>query len=332
MNKKVFAVCVSLMMCFACTQTLPDRVFPLPNQNEKTEKWGFVYDGRIIVKYKYDDADEFSNGLARVGINGVWGYIDKTGKEIVPLKYDFADNFNEYLAKVGLNGMYGLIDITGKEIIPLKYEEFGSFSNDLIRVSLDGKHGFIDKTGKEVIPLMYDDAGDFSEGLSNVSLNGKYGYIDETGSEIIPFIYDSAYRFDRAEYDTQNSSWGGEARVQRNGNYYLINKKGEMLLYQKMRIEFRFDDGFRLIRDEFRFIDEASREEITFNKMVIDGETVVRIQSYKERSSTATGTQEATVADFSMTGGKSVKYYRYGPIPLPIEKKYTLKNGILSIL
>jgi len=41
--------------------------------------------------------------LARVKLNGKWGFIDKTGKEIVPPKYDYAWDFQESLARVKLN-------------------------------------------------------------------------------------------------------------------------------------------------------------------------------------------------------------------------------------
>jgi uncharacterized protein YegL len=42
-----------------------------------------------------------------------------TGREVIPCKYSIAVNFNEGLAAVGLNGKYGYIDMTGNEFIPL---------------------------------------------------------------------------------------------------------------------------------------------------------------------------------------------------------------------
>jgi hypothetical protein len=68
-------------------------------------KWGFIdKTGKVIVTPKYDDAMSFSEGLARVLLNGKVGLIDKTGKEIVPPKYDEVRDFHEGLARVKLNG------------------------------------------------------------------------------------------------------------------------------------------------------------------------------------------------------------------------------------
>jgi hypothetical protein len=146
----------------------------------------------------------FSEGLARVKLNGKYGYIDKTGKEVIPCKYDNAENFSEGLAIVMLNDKYGFIDKTGKEVTPLKYDNAGRFSEGLALVRLNDKYGYIDKTGKEVTPL-YDEIRNFSEGLARVRLNGKYGYIDKTGKEVIPLSSgkssDEPYSAKVGEYD-----------------------------------------------------------------------------------------------------------------------------------
>ena len=101
----------------------------------------------------------------------------------MPIKYDYVGDFIENLARVELNGKWGYIDKEGKEVIPLKYDFAWSFSEGLACVGLNGKSGFIDKEGKEVIPFKYDDAGPFSKGLALVRLNGKWGYIDKNGIE-----------------------------------------------------------------------------------------------------------------------------------------------------
>ena len=80
-------------------------------------------------------------------LNSKYGFIDKTGKEVIPLKYDNAFDFSEGLALVWLNEKCGYIDKTGKEVIPIKYYNADSFSEGLASVRLNGKWGYIDKTG-----------------------------------------------------------------------------------------------------------------------------------------------------------------------------------------
>ena len=127
---------------------------------------------------------DFSEGLAKVELNGKYGFIDITGQEVIPLKYDDAYVFREGLAEVKLNGKWGYIDKTGKEIISLKYDYTHSFYDGLASVKLNGKSGFIDKTGKEVIALKYDNAYSFYNGKAKVELNGEEFCIGKNGNRI----------------------------------------------------------------------------------------------------------------------------------------------------
>ena len=188
---------------------------------EVNEKYGFIdKSGKVVIPIKYDDAWDFSEGLAKVELNGKWGFIDKTDKAVIPIKYDYAWSFSEGLARVErLNGKWGFIDKTDKVVIPIKYDYAGSFSEGLAKVKLNWKYGFIDKSGKVIIPIKYDDAWAFSEGLAKVKLNGKWGFIDKTGKVVIPIKYDDAWRFSE-----------GLAKVELNGKTFFINKYGKCVL------------------------------------------------------------------------------------------------------
>ena len=87
-----------------------------------------------------------------------YGYIDKTGREVIPCKYDDANDFREGLAKVQKSGKYGFIDKTGREVIPCKYDEAYATSEGQALAKKSGKWGAIDKTGREVVPFIFDDA------------------------------------------------------------------------------------------------------------------------------------------------------------------------------
>jgi len=169
-----------------------------PKQNEKSRKWGYVDErGTKIVSFKYDNANPFSDGLARVRTKRTWSFIDKTGEEVIRLGENYSDagDFSEGLAKVVSNDkLHGFIDTTGKIVIATKYENAGNFSDGLAWVYLDWKYGYIDKTGNMVIPLEYYYVEDFSDSFAIVKslysqILKSYSYIDKTGkSPFLPYI------------------------------------------------------------------------------------------------------------------------------------------------
>ena len=187
-----------------------------PFLDQTTDKVGYKDEnGNIVIPAKYDNADEFSEGLARVQINGKYGFIDQTDKLVIPAKYDDATSFSEGLAAVKINGKWGFIDKTDKLVIPAKYDDGVWFSEGLARVKINGKRGFIDKTDKLVIPAKYDEAWSFSEGLARVKINGKWGVIDKTDKLVIP-----------AKYDFVREFKNGKAEVELNSRWFYIDKNG----------------------------------------------------------------------------------------------------------
>ena len=46
------------------------------------EKFGYFDKiGKEVIECKYDEVEEFSNGIAKVKLNGKWGFINKNGIE-----------------------------------------------------------------------------------------------------------------------------------------------------------------------------------------------------------------------------------------------------------
>ncbi len=71
--------------------------------------------GEIKIKPTFEDAEDFSEGLAAIKLNNKWGYIDKKGNRIIECKYDEARVFYQGLALVAFNGSYGFISTNGTE-------------------------------------------------------------------------------------------------------------------------------------------------------------------------------------------------------------------------
>lgn len=147
----------------------------------RNEKWGFAIGENIIIECKYDEANQFGDGLASVRINGKWGFIDKNDKVFIPFMYSGAGYFRDGLANVCKRGKHGFIDKNNNTIIPFIYEDAHSFREDLASVKYKGKFGFIDKKGAIILEFIYDFASTFSRKLVNVDLNNKRGYINKYG-------------------------------------------------------------------------------------------------------------------------------------------------------
>ena len=154
------------------------------------DKHGFIdRSGKVVIPPRFEEAEEFSEGLAVVKVNGLYGYIDATGQFAIKPKFYKADSFSSGLAGVfspdgGRYGSMGYIDRTGSMVItlPSEHREFPSpFSEGLVPIAGEGKAGYMDATGKVVIPAQFDAAFPFSEGLAQVLIGKRYGYIDKAG-------------------------------------------------------------------------------------------------------------------------------------------------------
>ena len=58
---------------------------------------------------RYDDIDDFSDGLSRVKLDDRYGFIDKKGKVVIPLLYDNARAVNEGLCLVRKADQWGTL-------------------------------------------------------------------------------------------------------------------------------------------------------------------------------------------------------------------------------
>lgn len=155
---------------------------------------------KTMAKYvgKYNTLYPFHEGLAIVGVNDTYGYINTKGEEVIPCKYDYADDFHEGLARVKDDNKYGFIDINGEKVIPCKYDYATDFNDGRSTVVFidewgNRKYSFINKQGRVITPYFYDYVWDidedialrafvsFSEGFGVVVKDGKWGYIDQFG-------------------------------------------------------------------------------------------------------------------------------------------------------
>lgn len=84
------------------------------------------------------------------------GYRDaETTAERIPQRFEVAERFSQGFAAVRVDGLYGYIDPTGRMVIAPRFQAAGSFSGSYAEVRLDGASGIIDRSGQLVIPAQF---------------------------------------------------------------------------------------------------------------------------------------------------------------------------------
>jgi hypothetical protein len=81
----------------------------------------------------------FSEGFALIAIQGEdgslrYGFIDREGNQVIEPRFEFADDFSEGLALVKVEGKYGFIDASGEFVIEPVYSNALGFSEGLAPV------------------------------------------------------------------------------------------------------------------------------------------------------------------------------------------------------
>ena len=240
--KRVFARCLLTLICLAMSLSACGAA---------------LAEGYIeVIPLRYDDARDFSEGLAAVMIGEKWGFIDKTGKEVVPPKYDEVGDFHDGLAVVIVGDYY--------RVVKAAFAKGGVIDSRTWVYTWE--YGFIDKTGKEVVPPQYRDAEDFCDGLARVLVGdretGKWGFIDKTGKEAVPPQYDWAEDFQdglaMVFVGDTNMNWG-DFGIVCGGKFGFIDRTGKEVLpieYDKVG---EFHEGMAsVIKDgKLGFVDET---------------------------------------------------------------------------
>lgn len=138
-----------------------------------------------------------ADGMIRCKVNDKYGFLDLKGNEVIVTRYDDANDFVGGLAKVGKKSassgstlLYGFVDKKGTEVIPLIYPSanLGAYQVGLIKAKdpETNRWGYYDKTGKWVLQPTYLEAtnSDNYGGLWVKTTDGKYHYINKAGKEI----------------------------------------------------------------------------------------------------------------------------------------------------
>ncbi len=232
------------------------RLFPIGEDG----KAGYVDStGATVIKLQFEDARDFSEGLAAVqtgdnwgyidGTAGKLGYIDRSGHFVAPPAFTapgFA--FSQGLAAVRSGEKWGYLDRDGRMVIDSQYERARPFHEGLGAVEIGGKWGFVDKKGAMLIRARFDQVGYFSEGLARVSIGERVGYVDETGRQVIDLQVKNSWPFSE-----------GLAAVQLGDQWGYIDRNGSIVIRPKFSEAWSFSEGLAAVKvnDKWGYIDRA---------------------------------------------------------------------------
>ncbi len=115
---------------------------------EENNKYGLLTPDSqtVYVKPIYEYIDVFYNGLAIVKKDGLWGMINKLGKEVVEPQYDYINPYSCGFARIARNGKVGFLDDKFREAITPSFNHAYPFKDSLAMVN---KKYYIDTNGKK---------------------------------------------------------------------------------------------------------------------------------------------------------------------------------------
>ncbi len=256
--------------------------------------WGYIdTSGKFAIaprfpSYPDGEAYSFSEGLARIDIQGRTGYIDHSGEFVIQPRLLEGRDFQEGFARVVTEGpcaylseqacqlivslgkdlkgeagycKFTFIDKTGRIITEQRFDYAREFSEGLAAVKIGMVWGFIDTSGTVVIPPAFDYAGAFSSGLAPVVLNGAFGYIDKLGHlAVLP-------QFEYAGDFSDGLAVVGDG----DDHYWYIDRTGRPAFHEEFETASPFFKGFAHVEliskddvDRYAYIDRTGRHVFTY--------------------------------------------------------------------
>ncbi len=144
---------------------------------KNTRRYGYINkQGKLVVPVALIEASDFSEGLAAVvdSKDKKWKFINTRGSIVITPNLigdlGFGD-FSEGMVKVEIGGLWGYMNNSGKLVINPQFSDAEDFSEGLAAVEKDDQWQYIDKRGNTVIKNGISGYSGFSNGLALVKIN-----------------------------------------------------------------------------------------------------------------------------------------------------------------
>lgn len=236
---------------------------------------GLAQDAIWSIPARYEDARDYSDGLACVMHNGRWGVVDHTGAWVVQPTYEQLDGYFNGMCAMRQDGLWGYLDVQGATAVEPRFEQAGRFeqgrapvcddgvwyvltqdgmllgdgadelsaftADGLAAAGKEGKWGFLGRDGTWLVSPAFEEVRPFCEGLAAVRIKGRWGYAGAGGAMLIDAQYTEAYEF-----------IDGIARVKTANGYHYINPMGWQIggVWEDAR---DFSEGFAVVAEDGKY-------------------------------------------------------------------------------
>ena len=203
----------------------------------------------------YDSVGAFYNGLAKVELDGKYGFVNSAGELGIDLKFEDVDNFFcAGLAAFQTGDKWGYIDKEGNEVIKARFDTAGSFclkglarvrtADEGIFFNNQDKWGYINTKGEWVISPRFDFlASGFSLGEEELipgRIGEKWLYVNDRGETVIELMFDNV-EFAGRFYEPESP-----ALIQIKGKWGYVNRQGKLIITP------RFDEAEPFVNGKAR--------------------------------------------------------------------------------
>ncbi|OPL18177.1 MAG: hypothetical protein AVO35_06640 [Candidatus Aegiribacteria sp. MLS_C] len=155
------------------------------------ENWARA-DGTRLTGESYSECGDFSEGLARFRKGGRCGFADLEGRMVIPPRFEEAMDFSCGLAGVRLQGpLWRCVDTGGSVVVTRGYDEFFPHSEGVACVRTGNCWGYVDTRGEEPFGMCFQRTFNFAGGMGVAVMEGRWHFLTVSG--VITPGWDAAY-------------------------------------------------------------------------------------------------------------------------------------------
>ena len=239
MKRYLLLLCTTFVLNIYAQKINWNNIGPFPKE-ERGEIVLYNIEGEKCSDVLYDRDSDYrhffytESSIVPIKENGLWGWVNREGKQIVPCKYNrelWPFQFENETCVCVTNettGLIGVLNAYGETVVPFEYNDIKTRNNpgimsNLFIVQKEGKWGAVNKQGKIVIPIIHDKPqhSDVDKGIVFFEKGNKWGGYDEYGNNVLPFIFNYT-----ADQPTEFKDFSIVQALDK--TWFLCDKKGKM--------------------------------------------------------------------------------------------------------